>query len=899
MYVLKREKKDEEDGGSNPFVNLEKTSVLQEARTFNETPVHPRKCAEILSKILYLLNQGETLGTREATEAFFAMTKLFQCRDPVLRRLVYLGIKELSRVAEDVIIVTSSLTKDMTGKEDLYRAAAIRALCKITDGSMLQAIERYMKQAIVDKNHGVSSAALVSSLHLMFVSPEVVKRWVNEAQEAVNSDNIMVQFHALGLLYHIRKSDRLAVSKLVSKYARSALKSPYAVCLLIRIASKLIEEDGVGPESPLFGFIESCLRHKSEMVIYEAAHAIVNLRSTTARELTPAVSVLQLFCSSPKPTLRFAAVRTLNKVAMAHPAAVTACNLDLENLITDVNRSIATLAITTLLKTGSESSIERLMKQITSFMSDISDEFKIVVVGAIRSLCQKFPRKLLALMTFLASMLRDEGGFEYKRAIVDTVIHIIEDSPEAKDVGLSHLCEFIEDCEHTSLAVRILCLLGREGPQGAAPSRYIRFMYNRLILENAPVRAAAVSALAKFGAHCDDLLPNIVVLLERSLLDTDDEVRDRAAYFLHVLRQRQRALGTRYILDGLQVSIVGLEKALQHYVAEPSDSPFDLSSVPIQPLQEKKPPASVVAAEPFGPAEQTAKLAPDSCQPEAVPKGGKPDKVAASRQDLYAEQLANVPELAALGLGPLFKSSPAVGLTESETEYVVKCTKHVYGRHIVLQFDCTNTLNDQILEHVRVAVEPAEGFQVRAEVPCAKLAYNAPGTAYVCLEMELEDPLMVAGTFSNTLKYLVKDCDPNTGEPDDDEGYEDEYVLEDLEVTVADHVQKVLKANFAASWEELGADNQVEDTYALSTMKTLPEAVQQITQFLGMQVCERTDKVPEGKSSHTLLLAGVYRGGHDALVRARLATTGLGVTMNLAVRSKDPDVCQVIISAVG
>ena len=35
---------------------------------------------------------------------------------------------------------------------------------------------------------------------------------------------------------------------------------------------------------------------------------------------------------------------------MTRPGAVTACNLDLENLITDVNRSIATLAITTLLK---------------------------------------------------------------------------------------------------------------------------------------------------------------------------------------------------------------------------------------------------------------------------------------------------------------------------------------------------------------------------------------------------------------------------------------------------------------------------------------------------------------------------------------------------------------------
>ena len=40
---------------------------------------------------------------------------------------------------------------------------------------------------------------------------------------------------------------------------------------------------------------------------------------------------------------------------MKHPAAVTACNLDLENLITDVNRSIATLAITTLLKVSSVS----------------------------------------------------------------------------------------------------------------------------------------------------------------------------------------------------------------------------------------------------------------------------------------------------------------------------------------------------------------------------------------------------------------------------------------------------------------------------------------------------------------------------------------------------------------
>ncbi len=49
--------------------------------------------------------------------------------------MVYLCIKEMAKISEDVIIVTSSLTKDMTGKEDQFRAPAIRALCTITDVS--------------------------------------------------------------------------------------------------------------------------------------------------------------------------------------------------------------------------------------------------------------------------------------------------------------------------------------------------------------------------------------------------------------------------------------------------------------------------------------------------------------------------------------------------------------------------------------------------------------------------------------------------------------------------------------------------------------------------------------------------------------------------------------------
>lgn len=76
-------------------------------------------------------------------------------------------------------------------------------------------------------------------------------------------------------------------------------------------------------------------------------------------------------------------------------------------------------------------------------------------------------------------------------------------------------------------------------------------------------------------------------------------------------------------------------------------------------------------------------------------------------------------------------------------------------------------------------------------------------------------------------------------------------------MTLGDQIQKVTKANFGAAWEEAGASHsELEDTYSLSSVSTLEEAVKDIINFLGMQPAERSDRVPEGKSSHTVFLAG-------------------------------------------
>ena len=114
-------------------------------------------------------------------------------------------------------------------------------------------------------------------------------------------------------------------------------------------------------------------------------------------------------------------------------------------------------------------------------------------------------------------------------------------------------------------------------------------------------------------------------------------------------------------------------------------------------------------------------------------------------------------------------------------------------------------------------------------------------------------------------------------------------------------MQRFVKQNFTAAWDELGPDCEFEEAYVLSSFKTLDEAVRNITNFLGIQPCERTDKIQEAKSSHTLLLSGYFRNNHEVLAKAKLAALSCpssGITMKLSVRCKNLEIATFIASAV-
>lgn len=667
----------------------------------------------------------------------------------------------------------------------------------------------------------------------------------------------MTQYHAIGLLYQMRSHDRMALVKMVQQYsAAGAVKSPAAVILLVRLAAKLADEDA-SLRKPMMQLLDGWLRHKHDMVNFEAAKAICDMKDVTDAEASQAVHVLQLFLSSPRAITKFAAIRILHSFASFKPHVVNQCNQDIESLISNSNRSIATFAITTLLKTGNEASVDRLMKQISGFMADITDEFKITIVEAIRTLCLKFPSKQASMLTFLSGILRDEGGYEFKRSVVESMFDLIKFVPGSKEDGkscadneikgrpltiiaLAHLCEFIEDCEFTKLSVRILHLLGVEGPKTPQPTKYIRYIYNRVVLENAVVRAAAVTALAKFGVGQQDpeVKRSVSVLLTRCLDDTDDEVRDRAALNLRLMKEEDE-IANRFVKNGSyfqmpcrrqnvltlidsMYSLSTFEHQLVMYVTatdkETFSVAFDVSSIP------------VVSHEQALAEERTKKLtsatptlkAPSTTPTKAKANGAAEGAATAAATQKYAEQLMQIPELKEYGT--LLKSSNVVELTESETEYVVSAVKHIFKEHIVLQYDLKNTLPDTVLEDVSVVATPTDEEEELEEdfiVPCPKLPTNEPGIVYVAFKKTGGEHSFPTMSFTNNLKFTSKEIDPTTGEPEES-GYEDEYQVEDLDLTGSDYVIPAFAGSFDHVWEQTGANGEeASETFQLSNVKSI------------------------------------------------------------------------------
>ncbi|SOV80375.1 coatomer subunit gamma, putative [Plasmodium reichenowi] len=875
--LLKEYKNDDEKNFVNPHEG-DKASILQETRVFSSYPLNTQKCLQILTKILYLINKGDDILTsQECTDIFFSITKLFQSNNERLRRMIYLLIKNLPVNEKEIFIVTSSLTKDMNSANDCYRANAIRVLSKIIDYSLATQIERYLKTAVVDRNPFVSSSALLCGLNLYNnTSSDIVKKWINEVSECINSKHPMIQFHALTLLCSIKNQDKLALEKIINTYTKNShtLSSSLANCLLIKYSSYLIyctevhiemnnsnninvnnnnnnnnnnrntfnhniyyNKDTYSQHYPhnnnknsnnttissttskhhlhnnnntyntndhsvnknkfihpttkvCFDYLKNCLKNnKDAIILFECIKCIFELaiydqegkNTTTVFNvdiLNECIKVCQLFLLSSKIVDKFSIIRQINKLAHHRPYVVSKLNQDIENLLYDNNKSICVLAFTTLLKTGNETSIDKLLNQINNYMAADNTTFKIKIIEEVKNLCFIYPNKCNIILNFLSNNLRDDESYQFKASTIDSIILIITNLPNAEETAILQLCEFIEDCEYHALLLKVIRFLLIHIPKTKNPSKYIRYIYNRLLLENSTIRVDGMYALFYIALKCAENSKDILVLLNCLLEDNDDEVRDRTYFFYYMLKEKIKQLNNsnqqitneyeqkfqnkqninehnnnnnnnnnihysnNNLIDKLleyepNTNIDQLLYFISNHIEKDPKAEFSYQHVKEQiiasnDLNNKDNVSSTIINKKNN--KNSYNEIPNLSSTNSISNSNKYLEV--TPDTIYINNMAKYIDI--YNLSNIHIINKSIPLTESEAEYTVFLKKYIYHHHLVLEFTIHNTLSEQILSNVNVQMHSSENkWTILEKTTIGNLYYNTPQQLYVILKKNI------------------------------------------------------------------------------------------------------------------------------------------------------------------
>lgn len=95
---------------------------------------------------------------------------------------------------------------------------------------------------------------------------------------------------------------------------------------------------------------------------------------------------------------------------------------------------------------------------------------------------------------------------------------------------------------------------------------------------------------------------------------------------------------------------------------------------------------------------------------------------------------------------------------------------------------------------------------------------NSPGIVYWSFTRNTPEEYPIA-SFQCVLKFVSKEVDPSTGEPEE-EGYEDEYQLEDTELSAADYIVPTY-VTFNSEWDRMRGGVNVTETFSLPAMESL------------------------------------------------------------------------------
>ena len=887
------------------FDELRKDLLVQNAlTTFNEKNIQSNQCIDILVNLIYLLNKGEKFTEDEKEKIFFSATKLLHSANPMLRRIIFLFVKHLNWW-QSSFILTGSLITELNNDDDLIKPNCFRLLGQITDASSINVVERLLKVAISNNNHEVASSALSCTLFMCLKGFGVGKTWVNEISEKLNSslsEENLLTFHTLLLLKEIKKNDKLFLIKIFCKIAENSnSRSQFAICQLIRFITELLLKGDLekNTEKTFIVFLERSLYSIEESIRIEASRSIMQLTNCKSSLKKTTIGILCDLISSSNKIVRFSALKTLDRYIDAYAQNVAVdIFLEMEKIIEDnnTNSSIKSFAFSIFLKISKGLSDYRLEKMFKTFIEQypkFKEDFKKKLIIISKNISRENPTKNKLYFNFFSSLFKLEAGPQTKLEILDALIWFIYNDKDLKLQALFFLAESIFDCQYDVLKIRILNLLGKECELVSNKSKVVRYIYNQIILESPMVRASAICALGEIGLKEKNLRDIIISLIEKSLNDDDNEVRERAFMYSKALN----AVKEEKNEDHQLINFVFPKK-----IKNPSpvdELNINMIQLVLNSEKENLLKNKDISNELLNILNDTDKISQIVKKNKPAPKKGADNKKKKEEKEKEIEYIFS----RLYGTPKIY--TPYKKLTDESAEYLTKYRKIVHDKIVVLDFEIKNTIEFQTINNISIDVDnlQSEGFDFdKAEiVPIKTLKTNETEHLYFGILKE-KDEFYSNCSFNCTLKFDLQELDVK-GNPHGIPIKETYKLDKIVEISYADYYVKNPKVdidNFQEFWKqaEKSEFEKGEEKMGLP-YHNIKSAVENFSEIIGLEPLNNLDTIDSAMKKYEFVYA--YKNYFDNLLFIKfqvLFNDQNKCLSHVIILSQDPSVPEMIVNKI-
>ncbi|ETO31638.1 hypothetical protein RFI_05481 [Reticulomyxa filosa] len=541
--IKKKDRKYIMSGDGSYFVDHKRGEVLELKQQLRNSKLDqdPKAKREVIKKVIAYM----TLGI-DVSSLFSDMVMATNTRDFVQKKMVYLYLCTYAEKQPDVaLLAVNTLQRDCKDDDPMIRGFALRYLCSLRVGNLVEYIMTPIRNGLTDASAYVRKTAVMGVGKLFAIAPDMVKKSdlidilyniikdndpgvcinavhaLNEilVDEGGMSVNRSIVHHLLNRLHTLNEWGQVTVLSVVAKYEPSENKEIFDIMNLL----------------------EDRLRHSNSALVLAVIKVFLKLtenlpkihKEVYSRIKTPLLTLL----SNPNHSLAYPVVAHMALLVRKKPQLFGDCYKHFYCRYNDLS-CVKELKVEMLANVANKSNAVEILAELSEYITDVQVEIARLAVQSIGKIAIRVEDSLNTALQHLISFLEMSQDYVISETCV-CVKNILRKYPQTYEQILQQLKSNMRNVEEENGKCAVLWLLGEYGDTFTeAPYILEEYIDEYANEQSSQVKLELLSATMKlFFKTPGEVQAMLGRLLAKAIQDTTKiHVRDRAVFYYRLLQ---------------------------------------------------------------------------------------------------------------------------------------------------------------------------------------------------------------------------------------------------------------------------------------------------------------------------------------------------------------------------